>query len=199
MTTSQTTNTQNDRYCIPARLIHWVMAAGFIFMWACGYAMTSLVEDDSSMEELLFGLHISIGVTLLMLLVLRIVVRLTNKTPPLPQTLSRWEQIGSHIGHFALYLLPAIVIAIGWAETDFGGHGVEWFGIAMPKIFPTMEMLWGYNLEELTATLHKWLAYTMLAIAIIHIAAVIKHRWIDRHDVLYRMGFGKRFDHQIHP
>ncbi|MGI9295067.1 MAG: cytochrome b, partial [Pseudomonadales bacterium] len=89
-----------------------------------------------------------------------------------------------------LYVLPAAIITIGWAETDFGGHGVEWFGIAMPKVFPTMETLWGLNLEETTATLHKWFAYTMLGIAIIHVAAVVKHRWIDGNDVLYRMTFG---------
>ena len=56
------------RYHLSARMIHWGMAAGFVFMWACGYAMTTLVEDDSPLEEFLFDLHISTGVTLLALL-----------------------------------------------------------------------------------------------------------------------------------
>jgi len=181
-----------DRHVLSARILHWVMAAGFIFMWACGYAMTSLVPDDSALQEFLFGLHISIGVTLLMLLAARIAVRLMNPPPPLPGGLASWEKIGSHLGNFALYLLPAIVILIGWAETDFGGHGVEWFGLPMPKVFPTMEVLWGLNLETTTAFLHKWLAYTMLALAVVHVAAVIKHRWVDGHDVLGRMTLGSR-------
>ena len=181
-----------ERYVLSARILHWVMAAGFVFMWACGYAMTSLVPDDSALQEFLFGLHISTGVTLVMLLLVRIAVRLANSPPALPETLARWEKIGSHIGHLGLYLLPAAVILMGWAETDFGGHGVEWFGLSMPKVFPTMETLAGVNLETTTATLHKWLAYTMLALAVVHVAAVIKHRWFDGHDVLYRMTFGSR-------
>lgn len=47
------------------------------------------------------------------------------------------------------------------------------------------------ELEEVTSELHEMLAYTMLAIAVVHIAAVIKHRKMDGWDVLYRMGFGK--------
>ncbi|MGH1479427.1 MAG: cytochrome b [Geminicoccales bacterium] len=178
-----------ERYVISARVLHWVMAAGFIFMWACGYAMTSLVADDSPLQEFLFGLHISIGVTLLMLLIARIAVRLWKAPPPLPNALARWEKIGSHLGHWGLYLFPAAIILIGWAETDFGGHGVQWIGLSMPKIFPTMETLWGLNLETTTATLHQWLAYTMLVLAMVHVAAVAKHRWIDGHDVLKRMTF----------
>ena len=179
-----------ERYVLSARILHWLMAAGFIFMWACGYAMTSLVPDDSALEEFLFGLHISIGVTLLFLLVARIAVRLWNAPPSLPDALAPWEKIGSHLGHWGLYLLPVAIILIGWAETDFGGHGVKWFGLSMPKIFPTMETLWGLKLETITATIHLWLAYTMLALAVVHVAAVAKHRWIDGHDVLHRMTFG---------
>ena len=181
-----------ERYALSARVLHWAMAAGFLFMWACGYAMTSLVTDDSPLEELLFDLHISVGVTLLALLVGRAANRLLIPPPPLPQTLSHWERTASHLAHLGLYVLPAAVIAIGWAETDFGGHGVKWFGVSMPKIFPTRETLLGVKLETATATLHMWLAYTMLALVVVHIAAVAKHRWIDGHDVLYRMAFGRR-------
>lgn len=187
-------NNSFTRYPFQIRVLHWLMAACFFFMWACGYAMTSFVEDDSPLQETLFGLHISMGVTLLALMVLRIAFRFTSRIPQLPQELAQWEKIGSHLGHIALYLLPVIVITIGWAETDFGGHGVEWFGVSMPKVFPSIETLWGFNLEETTATLHLWFAYTMLVIAIIHIAAVVKHRWFDGHDVLQRMSFGSSAD-----
>ena len=172
-------------------------------MWISGYAMKSLVTDVSPMEELLFSLHISSGVTLALLLIVRILIRYHSRSTgllPAPlkslsrwenHSLSRWEIKASHLGHFALYALPAAAIVIGWAETDFGGHGVEWFGIQMPKLFPTLETLWGLNLEETTSELHELLAYSMLVVALIHIAAVIKHRWLDQQDVLYRMSFGR--------
>lgn len=185
-------NFNQNRYSFGARLIHWLMAIGFFFMWGCGYYMTTIVEEDSPLEELLFGLHISFGVTLLFLLIARIVIRMVTPPPPPVSGLSSLEQTGSHLGHMGLYVLPILIILMGWSETDFGGHGVNWFGIEMPKVFPTMETLAGINLETFTATLHKWLAYSMLALAIVHIAAVVKHRWIDGHDVLYRMTFGKK-------
>lgn len=181
---------ENDRYAVSARLIHWIMAVGFAFMWACGYTMTTLVEEDSPLEELLFGLHISTGVTLLFLLVARIGVRLANRPPPLPEGIRRVERVGAHLGHAALYALPAAVIAVGWFEVDAGGHGASWFGVPMPKVFPTMETLGGYEVEGTAETIHKWLAYTMLGVAVVHVAAVAKHRWIDRHDVLRRMTLG---------
>ena len=180
------------RYALSARVLHWLMALGFAFMWLCGYAMTSLVAEDSLLEETLFDLHISIGVTLLALLVVRIAIRILIPPPPLPEFLTRWERSASHLGHLGLYVLPAATIAIGWMETDFGGHGVKWFGASMPKIFPTMETLFGLKLETATSTLHMWLAYTMLALAMIHVAAVAKHRWFDGHDVLSRMTFSLR-------
>ena len=92
------------------------------------------------------------------------------------------------MGHIALYVLPVVIIGLGWAESDFGGHGVTWFGVSMPKLLPTMDTLWGIGLEAATSQLHKYLAYGMLAVVAVHVAAVIKHR-IEGHDVLDRMLF----------
>ena len=175
-----------DRYHLAARLMHWLMALGFVFMWGCGYAMTTLVEEDSPLEEFLFDLHISVGVTLLSLLVARIAIRLIHKPPPLPDSIRGMERKAAHLGHAALYALPALVIAAGWAETDFGGHAVQWFGIEMPRIFPET----GEALQDLSEDVHMWLAYGMLAVAAGHVLAAFKHRWLDGHDVIRRMTFG---------
>ncbi len=177
-----------ERYHLSARLMHWLMALGFVFMWGCGYAMTTLVEEDSPLEEFLFDLHISVWVTLLALLVARIAIRLIRKPPPLPASIRGLERTAAHLGHAALYALPALVIAVGWAETNFGGHGVQWFGVEMPRVFPET----GEALQDLSADVHKWLAYTMLAVAAGHVAAAFKHRWLDGHDVIGRMTFGGR-------
>ena len=176
----------DDRYHLAARLAHWIMAAGIAFMWGCGYTMTTLVEDDSPLEEFLFDLHISVGVTLLALLVARIAIRLAYRPPPLPVSIRGVERTAAHLGHAALYALPVLVIAVGWAETNFGGHAVQWFGVEMPRVFPET----GEALQDFSADVHKWLAYTMLAVAAGHVAAAFKHRWFDGHDVIRRMTFG---------
>ena len=156
-----------QRYHLAARLIHWIMALGFVFMWGCGYTMTTLVGEDSPLEEFLFDLHISVGVTLLALLVARIAIRLIHRPPPLPASIRGLERTAAHLGHAALYALPAMVIAAGWAETNFGGHAVKWFGVEMPRVFPET----GEALQILSTDVHMWLAYTMLAVAAGHVAA----------------------------
>ena len=178
----------DEKYHFLARLIHWVMALGFVFMWACGYTMTTLVEEDSPLEELLFDLHISIGVTLLALLVLRIATRLVHKPPPLPDTIQGMGRTAAHWGHAALYALPALVIAVGWAETNFGGYTVQWFGIEMPHVFPET----GEALQDLSADVHMWLAYIMLVVSVGHVAAAFMHRWFEGHDIIQRMTIGGR-------
>ena len=136
----------NEKYHLSARLMHWIMAVGFVFMWGCGYAMTTLVAEDSPLEEFLFDLHISVGVTLLALLVLRIAIRLLHRPPPLPDSIRGLERTAAHLGHAALYALPAMVIAVGWAETNFAGHAVQWFGVETPRAFPET----GEDLQDLS-------------------------------------------------
>ena len=81
-----------------------------------------------------------------------------------------------------------LVIAAGWAETNFGGHAVQWFGVEMPQVFPET----GEVLQNLSTDVHMWLAYAMLAVAVGHVGAAFKHRWIDGHDVIRRMTFDGR-------
>ena len=168
------------------------MAVAFVFMWLCGFSMANLVVDDSTFEEVLFFLHISVGVTLFFALVARVTIRFIYKPPPLPDAIPKLDRMGAHLGHAALYVIPFMVILVGWAEVDFGGHQVQWFGVNVPKIFPTMETLWSVELEDTMEVIHRWLAYTMLGVALVHIAAVIKHRWFDGHDILVRMTISTR-------
>ena len=175
---NQSTDINQDQYSLWVRVLHWLMAFGFFFMWGCGYYMTAIVEEDTPLEEFLFGLHISVGVTLLFLLVARIIVRILTPTPPPEPNLSRASK-SVRVSDLALYIFPFLIILIGWSETNFGGHGVAWFGIEMPKVFPTMETFADIHLESMTATLHKWFAYSMLALVGVHIAAVVKHRVMD--------------------
>jgi cytochrome b561 len=180
-----------DRYHLSIRVLHWLMAVGFLFMWGLGWAMTNVTEDDSPAQKFLFGLHISVGVTLLALLILRIAIRWRVGAPPLPAALPRRDRIGARIGHIGLYALPLLIVTLGWASRDFGGHGVDWFGLTLPEIFPATKSLAGIKPGDLAAELHGSLAWTLLALAVIHIAAVAKHRWVDRHDVLHRITLGR--------
>ena len=187
----KTNQTMNESYAAPARALHWAMAAGFVFMWACGFVMSSLedwIGEDSPLEELLYTLHMSTGALLLALLIARIAVRRAYPPPAPVAGLSRWEESASKATHILLYVLPAAVIFAGWAEADTGGHGVPFYGLfEFPGIFPDVEFIAGFEVGEVLETVHAWLAYTMLGLAVLHLGAVVKHRWFDHNDVLHRM------------
>lgn len=182
-----------ERYHRGLRVLHWLMAAGFLFMWLCGYVMTSLAGDDTPLQEALFAAHISVGVTLLWLLFVRIAIRCVAGAPPLPGAVRRFDRVAARVGHVALYVLPLAAVAVGWAETDFGGHGVEWFGVAMPKLFPTMATEGEFGPETLAGAVHGLIAWSMALVAALHVAGFVKHRWLDGIDLLPRMSFAKKW------
>ena len=173
------------RYVLPARVLHWLMAAGFVFMWICGFYMTRFPEDDSPLQGFLYGLHISVGVTLLALLAARIAVRMRNTPPALPIEIPPLERRAAELGHIALYVLPLAVIALGYAQTNLKGYAVKWFGLELPSIFDKA----GKSGQELAADLHMWLAYAFLALAVAHVSGTYKHLWVDRIDLISRMKF----------
>ena len=155
-------------------------------MWTCGYVATTWAGEDTPLEEFLFELHISIGVTLAALLLVRILVRLAFRPPPLPHGIGRLERHGAHLGYAALYAVPAMAVCAGWAETNLDDHNVKWFGAGLPKVFPTVEA-WG----DFAQDAYMWLAYSMLIIAGGHMLAALKHRHMDGRDVIEHMTFGR--------
>ena len=185
-------NAADARYHVVVRWLHWLMAACFVFMWASGYYMRNLMPDDSPAQEYLYDLHKSVGVTLIVLLVARLSARLLTRLPDLPSRLPAAERRAAKAGHWGLYALIALGVTTGWALTDFGGHGVVWFGVSMPQVFPIREQLFGVTLDPLASTIHAWLVYGLLALVAVHIAAVVKHRLKDRIDLLPRIAVWKQ-------
>lgn len=176
-----------QKYNRLVRITHWLMAICFVFAWVSGFTMRNLMTHDSPAQELIYDLHKSVGVTLITLFLARIFARSFSRIPQLPDCIPPGEQRMAKIGHIMIYALSAAALVTGWALTDFGGHGVVWFGVPMPQIFPVQETMFGITLDPLTSDIHAWLAYALLAFVAIHVTAVLKHRWIDGIDLLPRI------------
>lgn len=171
------------KYHILMRLMHWLMAVLIICMICLGWYMSDLPKEDP-LKGVLVGLHKSFGVLLLVLFLLRVVSRVVLVIPPLPDTMALVERRLAHVGHGTLYILMAVIPLSGYAMSNMYGYGVSVFGLAMPKLFPANK-----ELAAIAREAHELLPYVLLVVLIIHVAAVIKHRFFDKpeNNVLGRM------------
>ena len=117
----------------------------------------------------------------------RIPVRLPCRPPLLPHAIARLERHGAHLGYAAPYAVPAMAVTAGRAGTDLGDHSVKWFGVGLPKVFPTVEA-WG----DFAQDAHMWLACSMPMVAGGRVLVALRHRDLGGHDAIERMTFGRR-------
>ena len=170
-----------EKYPVRLRILHWLAVAGFTVLFITGPIMVDLDKTDPLRADL-FGLHKSFGVIAIILLTARLWVRLRSALPALPASLQGWEVSLAHWGHRGLYALMIATPLAGWAHSDLHGRPVKLFGLPLPKLFPTIE-----DIGTTPGLVHTVLAYTLLGLVAVHVAAVIKHRYLDRADVLHRI------------
>jgi cytochrome b561 len=173
-----------QKYPLSSRVIHWLMAAIILFLLGLGIYMTEFLPKDSENHLQVYELHKSFGALALILVFLRIFNRLVLKAPALPQTMPKIEQILSHLGHFGLYVLMIFVPLSGYLMSNSFGYPVHFFGIELPFLVEK-----NFDHGKLFAEAHEVLAYGLLGLVVVHVLAVIKHRFFDKpeHDVLKRM------------
>lgn len=117
-----------------ARLLHWTMAILILTMLFVGVGMVSSV---STRHEWLLGLHRPLGITILVLAIIRLGVRLRNRPPALPADMPAFMQFVAHASHWVLYALMLAMPLIGWAMLSAGNYPVRmWGGVDLPHIVP---------------------------------------------------------------
>ena len=144
--------------------LHWIMAGCFLILYFVGVVMSRL-PDEIAMKDYLFDFHKSIGVLVMGLLLLRIFFLLQvfgrKYLKRQPKLKKQWIQVFTL--HFLLYLLMLIVPLSGFLYSNSGGHGVAFFGIAMPNLFQENQ-----DLFPVARSIHFWLSYTFLAFILLH-------------------------------
>jgi|SoiMethySBSTD1v2_1073268.scaffolds.fasta_scaffold875646_1 cytochrome b561 len=179
------------RYGAVAMTLHWLLAALILFMLALGLFMTSLDEMDPRTFPL-FQIHKSIGLTILILTLLRLAWRLSNPIPSLPSGMRGWERLAARGTHALFYVLMIAIPLMGWATVSAAPLAVPtmWFGLFEWPHIPFLADLPRVEkrmIEGPLATTHAVLALSMLGLALLHVGAALKHQFRDRDDVLKRM------------
>lgn len=171
----------NSRYTSTAILLHWLMALLICAAFPLGLYMADLKLSPAKLQ--LISYHKWVGIVLLLLAVLRLLWRVTHRPPALPDTLAAWQQRASHAVHHLLYLLLLAVPLSGWLMSSAKGFQTVLFGVLpMPDLVSKNK-----ELGHLLGSVHESLNYLLLALVVVHIAATLKHRFVDRDAVLERM------------
>jgi cytochrome b561 len=173
-------NPAAGRYSTIAILLHWVMAIAIITTFSVGFYMADLPFSPQRLK--LYNWHKWAGVALLALAALRLLWRLTHR-PPADLPMPAWQAKAAHLTHLALYLLFFAVPLVGWAYSSAAGFPIVWLGLVpLPNFVPADKAL-----AELIKPWHGYLAYAMAALVLMHMAAALKHQFIERDGLLSRM------------
>jgi cytochrome b561 len=176
------------RFSLAVRLLHWTMAPLLIAMLLIG---TGMVTTVSSWHVTLVNLHKPLGVALLVLAVLRLLLRLAGKTPPLPASVPAPIRLAAHASHWLLYGCMLAMPLIGWAMLSAGG-------------FP-LPLIAGWPLPPLVApnlahyvtlrALHTLLGEAFFLLILGHIVAGLGHALLLRDGVFDAISLRSKRDH----
>ncbi|MBC3361955.1 cytochrome b [Pseudomonas sp. SWRI154] len=167
-----------------ARLLHWLMALMIIAMLFIGAGMVASVSER---HEWLLQLHKPLGIAILLLVVVRLVVRFTTRTPPLPADLPGWQALAAKASHVLLYALMLILPLLGWSMISAAGDPVMLSeSLRLPSILPADAQTFA-----LLRKAHGYLAYLLFLTVLVHLAAALFHGWVRRDEVLDSMLRGK--------
>ncbi len=184
----------NRRYGPVSILLHWTIALLILVQIGLGWYMNEVLPDHSPAQASILALHISVGLTILLLVLIRIGVRLAHPAPPLPQGMALWERVLARASHVLFYVLLLALPLTGWALASLGARPISFWGLPWPHL-PGLGLLLGspapkpvrHELSHIHVYILIWIVLINLAL---HVAGALKHQF-DGNPVLWRMMPGK--------
>lgn len=174
-------STLHKSYSRTAQYLHWAVAAMIVLQ----YILIELAEDSESRigRLALTANHKSVGMTILVLAVLRLGWRLKVSPPKLPAHMPNWQVQVSGLTHWALYGFLFALPLTGWLMSSAANYSVSWFGVfSWPNLVAPNE-----SRRDVLKFIHEWLGKGLFVLAVVHVLAACKHHFLDKDNVLKRM------------
>ena len=177
-----------------ARLFHWSMAIVIVGLLVMGFYIAEVLtgtDSDTLMER--FSLtqdHKSWGFVAFTLALLRVIWRLVNPTPALPEGMGAMERMAAHAGHYGLYVCMILMPVSGWLMAS-ASPLQDAYGIKN-KVFATFELPDPFvpgseELESIFANIHAIAGIVLVLLLLGHVGAALKHHFVNKDTVLKRM------------
>jgi cytochrome b561 len=169
------------RYTRVAIALHWLIAALVVAQIAFGWYLQSVPRKTPD-RTIYVNFHKSTGLTIGLLILVRLAWRLTHKAPPLPDSVPAWQRRAAGASHFALYACMLIMPTAGYLASNFSRFGVNFFNaVLLPP--------WGVDDRRLYAvfnTTHVVTSYVFVALIAVHVLAALRHLYL-RDGIFLRM------------
>ncbi|WP_044561375.1 cytochrome b [Azospirillum sp. B4] len=160
---------------------HWLVVAMLVVQYALGWTMPEIRRGTQ--PEGLVNLHLSFGVAIGAVMLLRLVWRVATPQPAPDRHLPAWQRRAAAAVHGLLYLLVLALVLTGWIGASGRGWTVTLFGaVDLPALVAQGSSV-GHTLGEL----HEGLVTVLLLVVGLHVVAALAHVVLGRDDVLRRM------------
>lgn len=168
-----------QRYGSVSKFFHWTIFLLVTGMIIYGYSLSFLPE---AWQAVAYNIHKLFGLSVLLLMLLRLSWALMNPKPKLPSKTPLWEVALERLMHFSLYLVLIAMPISGWLMTSAAENPPELFGISLGLPIAKDD-----SLRDLADTVHITLAIVIIVMVALHVLAALKHHFIDKDNILKRM------------
>lgn len=171
-----------DHYIYPHRVLHWLVAGAVLLALASGLIIGTVGYErtvtlvGNTLTNLLYTSHKTLGLTILLLMTLRIITRVAFVVPDHDPPLNAFERIVSTSVHHLLYLALVIMPLLGWVATASGGYPVEFFHWHLPALISERPAL-----SDQLYIWHGRLGWAVLVLIVLHVTGALFH-WRRKHD-----------------
>ena len=171
---------EKDRYGRVSRLLHWTIAILFISLIPMGI-FSSMIPEETSYRNAYYVVHKTIGVTVFLLVIVRLIWNKISKRPVLDNTLTPTEKKLAHRAHNILYFMLLVIPITGFMMTSYHGYGTFFFFWVLPPLWEQS------NVYQIWGGFHKYLLpYIVYIILGAHVLGALKHQFIDKHDSAFK-------------
>lgn len=170
-----------ERYGALAIGLHWLMLLLFVAVYAC-IELRELFPKGSDPREAMKMWHFMLGLTVFVLVWLRLTLHLTSLVPRIEPKLPKWQKLSANLMHAALYLLMIGMPIAGWIILSAEAKPVPFFGLQLPALVDKSKAV-----AEFTKEIHEiggTVGYFLIGF---HAAASLFHHYVLRDNTLWRM------------
>ena len=165
-------------YGFISKVFHWLSAAVLIIQIPLGFYLVDM--DFSDKRLTVESIHVTLGLSIFYLILFRLLYKTLNPTPRLQNSLFPGQKIIAKLNHIFLYVSILVITISGALKKLFNGEELDMF-------FFNIEIKDNFELAEIFYEIHIVGNYTLIALILLHIFAVIVHKLLFKENLLKKI------------